>query len=161
MIAESELYEQDFQLWLITTICQLEQGDFQALDVSHLVEELKDLGKSDKNFLEGNLMILLAHLLKLKVQSSAPESMKSSWYRSVIEHREQVIILLENTPSLKSYLAIAIDKVYAKGRKIAIKEGKLASFGVPIPPEKEYPIDCPFSLEQILDEDFYEGKLKP
>jgi len=40
MITKSELYEQDFQLWLITTIGQLEQGDFQALDVSHLVEEL-------------------------------------------------------------------------------------------------------------------------
>jgi len=49
MITKSELYEQDFQLWLITTIGQLEQGDFQALDVSHLVEELKELGKSDNN----------------------------------------------------------------------------------------------------------------
>jgi len=56
MITKSELYEQDFQLWLITTIGQLEQGDFQALDVSHLVEELKELGKSDKNALEGNLL---------------------------------------------------------------------------------------------------------
>ncbi|MFM7476544.1 MAG: DUF29 domain-containing protein, partial [Microcystis aeruginosa] len=23
------------------------------------------------------------------------------------------------------------------------------------PPEEAYPLDCPFSLEQILDEDFY------
>ena len=54
MITESELYEQDFQLWITKTINQLEQGDLQSLDVSHLVEELKDLGKSDKNALEGN-----------------------------------------------------------------------------------------------------------
>ncbi|NCS26105.1 MAG: DUF29 domain-containing protein [Microcystis aeruginosa BS13-02] len=155
MTTKSELYEQDFQLWLITTIGQLEQGDFQALDVSHLVEELKELGKSDKNALEGNLMILLAHLLKLKVQSSASESMKSSWYSSIVEHRERVITLLENTPSLKSHLAIAIDKTYPKGRKIAIKESKLADFGIAIPPEESYPLDCPFSLEHILDEDFY------
>jgi hypothetical protein len=58
MITKSELYEQDFQLWLITTIGQLEQGDFQALDVSHLVEELKELGKSDKNALEGNCWLI-------------------------------------------------------------------------------------------------------
>jgi hypothetical protein len=103
MITNLELYERDFQLWLTATIRQLEQGNFQALDVSHLVEELKELGKSDKNALEGNLMILLAHLLKLKIQSSAPESMKSSWYRSIVEHswsrsivehRERVIALL-------------------------------------------------------------------
>ena len=155
MITQSELYEQDFQLWLRTTICQLEQGNFQALDISHLVEELKELGKSDKNALEGNLMILLAHLLKLKVQSSAPESMKSSWYRSIVEHRERVIALLENTPSLKSHLVIAINKTYPKGRKIAIKESKFADFGISIPPEESYPLDCPFSLEEIFDEDFY------
>jgi hypothetical protein len=155
MLTESELYERDFQLWLTATIRQLEQGDFQALEVSHLVEELKELGKSDKNALEGDLMILLAHLLKLKVQSSAPESMKSSWYRSVIEHRERVIALLENTPSLKSHLAIAINKTYPKGRKVAIEESKFADFGISIPPEEEYPLDCPFPLEKILDENFY------
>jgi hypothetical protein len=27
--------------------------------------------------------------------------------------------------------------------------------GIAIPPEEAYPLDCPFSLEQILDEDFY------
>lgn len=37
MLTESELYERDFQLWLTATIRQLEQGDFQALEVSHLV----------------------------------------------------------------------------------------------------------------------------
>jgi hypothetical protein len=31
---------------------------------------------------------------------------------------------------LKSHLAIAIDKTYPKGRKIAIKETKLADFGI-------------------------------
>jgi hypothetical protein len=81
--------------------------------------------------------------------------MKSSWYSSIVEHRERVVALLENTPSLKSHLAIAIDKTYPKGRKIAIKESKLADLGIAIPPEEAYPLDCPFSLEQILDEDFY------
>ncbi len=35
-----------------------------------------------------------------------------SWYSSIVEHRERVIALLENTPSLKSHVAIAIDKTY-------------------------------------------------
>ncbi|MEH2464681.1 hypothetical protein [Nostoc sp.] len=39
--------------------------------------------------------------------------------------------------------------------KLAIKEGKLAKFGVRIPQESEYPTVCPFSIDQILDEDFY------
>ncbi|EAZ91704.1 hypothetical protein CY0110_26273 [Crocosphaera chwakensis CCY0110] len=37
----------------------------------------------------------------------------------------------------------------------SFKEGKLAKFGVRIPQEHEYPESCPFTIEQILDEDFY------
>jgi hypothetical protein len=60
-----------------------------------------------------------------------------------------------DTPSLKSFLVEAIQKAYPDARKLAIKEGKLAKFGVCVPEESEYPITCPFSIEQILDEDFY------
>ena len=113
------------------------------------------MGKSEKNTLKSNLMILLAHLLKLKVQSDAPDSMKISWYNSVIEHRQRVLSNLEDTPSLKNFLPEAIDKAYPQARKLAIKESKFAAFGVRIPDEDEYPNTCPFSPEQILDEEFY------
>ena len=33
------LYEKDFQLWLQQTIEQLQQRDFEGLDVEHLMEE--------------------------------------------------------------------------------------------------------------------------
>lgn len=46
------LYDQDFHQWIEKTINQLEQRDFNNLDINHLIEELKDLGKSDKNALE-------------------------------------------------------------------------------------------------------------
>ena len=149
------LYDQDFHQWLGKTITQLEQKDFNNLDIDHLIEDLKDLGKSDKNALESNLVILLAHLLKLIVQADAPDTMKTSWYRSVIEHRERLLIQLENIPSLKSYLPTILNSSYPKSRKLAIKEGKLAAFGIPIPNEDNYPLICPFSLEQILNEDYY------
>lgn len=149
------LYDQDFHQWIEKTINQLEQREFNDLDINHLIEELKDLGKSDKNALESNLIILLAHLLKLKVQADAPDTMKTSWYRSIIEHRERIFIQLENMPSLKSYLPTILDTSYPKSRKIAIKESKLAVFGISIPQEKDYPLICPFTFEQILNEDFY------
>jgi hypothetical protein len=98
---------------------------------------------------------LLAHLLKLKVQNDAPSSMKTSWYNSVIEHRQRVLDNLTDTPSLKSFLNEAVEKAYPDARKIAIKESKLARFGVRIPEESEYSMTCPFSIEQILNEDFY------
>ncbi|MBS3026813.1 MAG: DUF29 domain-containing protein [Dolichospermum sp. DET50] len=149
------LYDSDLQLWIERTIQQLQNHEFESLDIEHLIEELVDLGKSEKNTLRSNLKILLAHLLKLKIQDDAPDSMKGSWYSSVVEHRQRVLDNLADTPSLKSFLVEAVEKAYPDARKVAIKEGKLAKFGVRIPEESDYPITFPFSIEQILDEDFY------
>ena len=143
------------QLWIEQTIQQLQNHEFESLDIQHLIEELVDLGKSEKNTLRSNLKILLAHLLKLKIQHDAPDSMKGSWYSSVVEHRQRVLDNLADTPSLKSFLVEAIEKAYPDARKLAIKEAKFAKFGVRIPEESEYPITFPFSIEQILNEDFY------
>ena len=149
------LYEQDFQIWIDSTIQHLRNGQFESLDIEHLIEELNSLGKSEQNALKSNLMILLAHLLKVKIQFDAPDTMKMSWYNSIIEHRQRVLSSLEDTPSLKSFLVQAIEKAYPQACKLAIKESKFAALGVRIPDDSEYPNICPFTLEQILDENFY------
>ena len=63
----TSLYEQDFQLWIEQTINCLKNDHFNTLDTNHLIEELNDLGSSNKAALESNLAILIAHLLKLTV----------------------------------------------------------------------------------------------
>ena len=151
----NNLYDRDLQLWIQQTIQQLQNHEFGSLDIEHLIEELVDLGKSERNTLKSNLKILLAHLLKLKIQHDVPESMKASWYGSVVEHRQRVLDNLADAPSLKSFLVEAAEKAYPDARKVAIKEGKLAKFGVRVPEESDYPVTCPFSIEQILNEDFY------
>jgi hypothetical protein len=148
------LYDQDLQLWIEQTIGQLKNHEFDSLDIEHLIEELTDLGKSEKSTLRSNLRILLAHLLKLKVQQDVPQTMKNSWYSSVLEHRQRVLDNLADTPSLKSFLEEAVEKAYPDARKLAIKEAQLAKFGVRVPEVSQYPETCPFLIEQILDEDF-------
>ena len=49
------LYDQDLQRWIEQTVNQLRNRDFESLDIEHLVEELVDLGKSERNALKGNL----------------------------------------------------------------------------------------------------------
>ncbi len=143
------------QLWTEQTIQQLQNHEFESLDIEHLIEELVNLGKSEKNTLISNLKIFLTHLLKFKIQHDVPDSMKGSWYSSVIEHRQRVLDNFADTPSLKSFLMEAVEKAYPDARKVAIKEGKLAKFGVRVPEDSKYPITCPFSIGQILNEDFY------
>ena len=149
------LYDQDFQEWIQKTIEHLQKSEFEQLDREHLIEELEDLGRSEKRSLESNLMILLAHLLKLKVQKNAPEMMQQSWLDSVDEHRKRIQKSLRETPSLKASLSSAIECAYPDAYQLAIKEGKRAKFGVNIPEKNDYPLTCPFSVTEILDEDFY------
>ncbi|WP_373525828.1 DUF29 domain-containing protein [Nostoc sp.] len=151
----NQLYEQDFNLWRESIIEQIKENRFNDIDWEHLLLELEDMGKSEKRSFISNLTILIAHLLKLTVQSDAPEMMKGSWYSSVTEHRFRINRDLEENPSFKNYITEVISKAYADARKLAIKESKKAKLGVRKPTDIEYPLDCPFLIEQLLDEDFY------
>jgi hypothetical protein len=151
----NQLYERDFNVWRETIIKKIKQQDFNDIDWEHLLLELEDMGKSEKRSFVSNLTILIAHLLKLTVQADAPEMMKGSWYSSVTEHRFRVKKDLEENPSFKNYLHEVIFIAYADARKLAIKESKNTKLGARKPEEIEYPLDFPFTIEQLLDEDFY------
>lgn len=153
----NQLYEQDFNMWREKIIEQIKTNQFHDIDWEHLILELEDMGKSEKRSFISNLTILIAHLLKLIIQADAPEMMKGSWYSSVTEHRFRVKKDLEENPSFKNYLNEYIDQAYFDARKLAIKESRNAKLGVRKPTEEEYPLDCPFSIEQLLNEDFYGG----
>lgn len=51
------LYDSDFQGWIEKTIDCLENQQFNRLDIQHLIEELTDLGRSDRKALESNLAL--------------------------------------------------------------------------------------------------------
>jgi hypothetical protein len=57
------LYEQDYYLWLETTAKLLREGQLSALDAANLLEEIEDMGRSEKRSVYSNLKILLMHLL--------------------------------------------------------------------------------------------------
>jgi Domain of unknown function DUF29 len=151
----TQLYEQDINLWRESVIKQIKERNFQSIDWENLVIELEDMGKAEKRAFISNLTILIAHLLKLMVQKDAPDSMKGSWYSSITEHRFRVQQDLQENPSFQSSLEEVILKAYKDALKLAIKEGQRASFGLRKPDIKEYPPECPFTIKQILDDEFY------
>ena len=57
------LYEQDFYLWIRTTINQLQARQFERVDLENLLEELASMGRSEKRKIEN----LLIQLLMLKL----------------------------------------------------------------------------------------------
>ncbi|OQW92014.1 MAG: hypothetical protein BWK78_02895 [Thiotrichaceae bacterium IS1] len=148
-------YEQDFQGWINQHIALLKTGKVNELDVDHLIEELEGMATRDKNELVSHLVILMAHLLKWQFQFQkfaqtwphAGEYAAKSWQYTIIEQRYRLKDQLENNPSLKRHLTEAMAKAYPKAVALAVDETGL--------PKKTFPLNCPYSLEQVLDKTFY------
>ena len=51
----SALYEQDYSQWIEMTLRQLQSRDLENLDWNHLIEEIEDLGREQKNKVESYL----------------------------------------------------------------------------------------------------------
>lgn len=64
-VGQLSLYERDYQRWLDKTLEQLKAHDFSQIDLKNLIEEIEDLGKSDKRAIATYLMRLCKHLLKI------------------------------------------------------------------------------------------------
>ena len=68
-----QLYEIDDSQWLGETISLLRNNQFQQLDLEHLIEELEDLGKENKNAVASLLEQIIRHLLLLQYWTKEAE----------------------------------------------------------------------------------------
>ncbi|MCS7032213.1 MAG: DUF29 domain-containing protein, partial [Gloeomargarita sp. SKYG116] len=91
--------------------------------------------------LRSRLKILLGHLLEWYYQ---PERRSKSWLYTIREQRREIRRHLQENPSLKPYLAEAIQLSYENALDLIGQETLLD-------PET-LPQSCPFSQEQILEE---------
>jgi len=137
-------YDRDFCHWLEQNVALLRAGQLSEIDVENIAEELESMGKRDKRELMSRLSVLLTHLLKWQFQAKLQ---CSSWQGAIGEQREQIAFILEDSPSLKHQLIEKLDKAYQSALNKAIHETGLS--------KNNFPNICPYTLEQILDEDFY------
>lgn len=139
----AQLYDQDFDLWINQTAKLLREGKLNELDVPNLLEEIETMGRSEKNALISNLVVVLMHLLKYQYQ---PEKRTSSWLSSIREHRRRLKKALQTSPSLKNYLRDNLAETYDDSRDLAALETGLDL--------DTFLKDCPYSVEQILNPDY-------
>ncbi|MDJ0843411.1 MAG: DUF29 domain-containing protein [Crocosphaera sp.] len=137
---QTNLYNKDYYLWLEETVQLLKEGRLTEIDVNNLIEEIEDMGISQKNALESNLIVLLMHLLKWKYQ---PAKQSGSWRGSIREHRRRILKAFRNSRSLKRYFEEIFDESYQEARKQAADETELSL--------NTFPETCPFKVEEILD----------
>ncbi|HEY9863027.1 MAG TPA: DUF29 domain-containing protein [Candidatus Obscuribacterales bacterium] len=139
----SSLYEEDYHLWLINTIHQLQYGKLAEVDMVNLIEELEAMVRSEKKAIISNLRILLMHLLKYKYQS---DKRTNSWLFTIREHRKRLRDDFKNSPSLKRYFLEVFQESYQDARELAADETGLSI--------NTFPVESPFSQEDTLNPDY-------
>jgi hypothetical protein len=139
-------YNGDIIAWANEQARLLRAGQFDALDIEHIADEIEDVGKSEKSEFESRMAVLLAHLLKWQYQ---PERRGASWQKTIKEQRKGLTRRLTKIPSLKADLR-DIDwwsEVWTDALDIATREtGRWY---------EAFPDACPWSFDQIMNPEFW------
>ena len=139
-------YEHDFYAWSFAQARALRARRPEQLDWENLAEEIESLGRSDRRQVRSRLTVILMHLLKWQYQ---PKKRSTSWKVSIMAQRDEIESVLADSPSLRRRLPELLTEAYESARELAIFEMGLNKWDTSIPPERN-----PFTLDQVLDEDF-------
>ncbi len=139
----NEVYLADFNSWIDQTAHLLRERRWHEIDVEHLIEEVEDLGKSERRGIASQLTRLLLHILKWQYQ---PQRRSDSWLDSITDARTQIELALEDSPSLRNYPAEQLEESYQRARRQASKQTHMQM--------SAFPEGCPYAPELVLDEDW-------
>ncbi len=135
-------YEEDYYLWIKTMVKRLKERNYSQIDWDNLIEEIEDMGRSQKRAVESLLMGLTEPLLKLKYWESERERNKGHWESEVVNFRVLLKKRLQESPSLKAKLEDIYQEILPDSKKSLSRLFEL-------------PEQINLTLEQILDEDWF------
>ena len=137
-------YEEDYCAWTSDQAWRLRRLRPDGLDWENVAEEVESLGRSDKRMVGSALKVVLEHLIKWRFQ---PEKRSPSWSDSIDEHRDRLLRILEDSPSLAELPAEVLEREYRRARRKALRDTQLLS--------KRVPASSPFTADQALDPEFW------
>lgn len=142
----TNLYERDYVAWADEQALLLEQERFAELDLIHLIEEVKDLGRRERDAIESQLIRLFLHLLKWQYQ---PDKRTSSWEISIKDARRQIARLRKKYPVLTKHLysESVLYECYSYAIEEAADETKI--------PLKHLLLESLYSIEDVLNPEFF------
>jgi hypothetical protein len=134
--------DDDFNAWSLNQADALRNRHY-TIDWDGLAEELEAMARKDRTELRSRLQNLLSHLLKWTYE---PGRRGKSWIATINESRDRIDDLLEESPSLRNELTLAFAKsrVYQRALRDAAVDTKI-----------QFPEHCPWSLDDILNPDFF------
>jgi hypothetical protein len=140
--AGQRLYEEDFYAWSRRQAALLRDGRFSDLDLSHLIEEVEDLGENLYRSVRSRVRTIVEHLLKL--EHSPADEPKRVWRETIRTQRADLDEDL--TPALRPRVEVGLARSYAKARRDAA--AALRDYGEHAAADA-LPKTCPYTLDQI------------
>jgi len=134
-------YDRDLTLWAKDTAQLLRERRWDAIDWEHLIEEVEDLGKSERSAIASQMERIMVHLLKWQYQ---PQRRSDSWLDSINDGRSQIRRKIEDSPSLRSHPEQVLEKEYVRARREAARQTGLEI--------SVFPELCPFMIEQVIED---------
>ena len=143
------LYDTDFPAWAFQQAALLKDRRFDELDLDAIIDEIESMGKAEHRELLNRLTVLIAHLLKWQFQ---PERQGNSWRNTIRTQRREIPVHIEDMPSLNKDLQNpeCVLKAWQRAVKIASDET--------YKPLSDFPAKPIWTIEEILDENFYPSK---
>ena len=147
-----QLYEEDFYIWTQRQAAALRHlADTRPnvdLDFPHLIEEVEDLGTSQRDAVRSHMRRIIEHCLKLEFSSAVDP--RGGWYASIIDARTEIDDKL--SPSLSRDLDEQLPRLWNQARSKA--DNGLRRFGEPDAADL-LPADCPYALDDLLTDGWY------
>jgi hypothetical protein len=142
--------DDDFDGWLLGQASALRERRYFLLNCDRLAEELEDMAALRRSALRSDLTVLLTHLLKFGYGVKTIERAWSEreWKFDIVEHRDRVKDLLRESGTLRAEFESLKLEAYSRARKRA---------GLLVDPNQK-PVgleECPWSTEEILNDDFF------
>jgi hypothetical protein len=139
-LKDGTAYDGDFYVWTQETAELICRGEWDAIDREHVAEEIADMGKRDKREVRSRMTVLIAHLLKWYAQPELRDS--SSWRATIVEQRDQLELLFEDSPSLYAAAEDELGLIYRRAVGRAAKETGLGA--------ETFPKECPYTVGQVM-----------
>lgn len=148
----AEQYDTDYYAWTQDQAARLRAlaGD-NRIDAVHLAEEIEDFGKSELHAIESHVERVLEHFLK--IEFSGLQDPVRHWRREIKAFRNRLRKRL--TASLKRSLIEEFADCYRQACLDASKNLNDEAF------DQRLPNTCPYTLDQVLDPDWFPEPRRP
>jgi hypothetical protein len=134
----------DFYAWTQDQAARLRAAKPATLDWENIADELEALGENDRSTIESDLTEILTQLLKVR---HLHERATFGWRRALTVGRQRISDLTRKSPSLRTLPEAKLPFQYTVSRERAAAEAGLLTH--------QLPVNCPFTVKQVLDQEYW------